>query len=116
MHSIWSAGKWRIRSHAASSFNSLARIRLFARQGIFAKLGNLPYGRSLFLQKQRCRVVYGGAGGESGADECPGRASIEALIMERLCAFIRKLHRQRGDQSAGGKSQQTGEGCFEKGT
>jgi len=38
------------------------------------------------------------------ADKCPGRAGIVALMMKRLCAFVGKLDRQRGDQGAGGKS------------
>jgi hypothetical protein len=37
---------------------------------------------------------------------------IEALMMKGLRAFIRKLDRQRRDQGAGGKSQQTGERAF----
>jgi hypothetical protein len=34
---------------------------------------------------------------------------IEALGMEGLCALEGKLDRQRGDQGAGSKCQQTGE-------
>src|SRR5450631_1390424 len=92
--------------------DALVRIRLFARQGIFAKLGDVAYGRSLFLQKQRCRVVDDGANSKSGADKCPRSAIVEALMMKCLCALIGKLDRQRGDQSAGGKGQQAGEWPF----
>src|SRR5258708_16987915 len=92
----------------------LARIRLFARQGIFAKLGDVAYRRSLLLQKQRCRVVNDGAGGKSSADKRPCRMRLVALMIERLSAFIRKLDRQRRDQGATRKSQQTSERTLRK--
>src|SRR5260370_25747028 len=86
--------------------NPLARIRLFACQGILAKLGDVAYRRSLLFQKQRCRGVNDGAGSKSSADKRPCRTRIVALMMKRLPAFIRELDRQRGDQNAGRKSEQ----------
>ena len=95
-------------------FDSPACIRLFARECVFAELGDVAYGRALLLQKQRCGVVDDGADGKAGADKGPRRASIETLNVERPCAFIRKLDRQRGNQGAGRKSQQTGKRTFRK--
>jgi hypothetical protein len=88
------------------------RIRLFACQRIFAKLGDVANGGSLLLQGQRRRVVNDRAYRKPRADKHPGRACIEALLMERQRPFIRKLNRQRGNQGAGGKSQQARKGTF----
>ena len=85
------------------------RIRLFACQRIFAKLGDVANGRSLFLQRQRRRVVHDRACRKTCADKHPSRARIEALLVERQCPFIRKFDRQRRNQGAGRKSQQARE-------
>jgi hypothetical protein len=85
----------------------LRRIGLFAGQGIFAKLGAVAYRGSLFLQGPGCDVVDCGAGGKSRANENPCRAGVKTLLMERQRAFIGEFDRQRGNQGAGGKCQQT---------
>src|SRR5258705_1598775 len=101
-----------MRSQVASSLiRSLASACLRAK-AYSRKLGDVAYRRPLLLQKQRCRVVNDGAGGKSSADKRPCRMRLVALMIERLCAFIRKLDRQRRDQGAGRKSQQTSERTF----
>jgi hypothetical protein len=61
-------------------FNSRVRIRLLARQRIFAKLGDVAYGRSLLFQKQRSRCAPSYASSIASAEikEPAAKASRQA--------------------------------------